>query len=75
MFKSFSVSKNDINTDFIMNKNTINTGKRNASAMNTIKAISELLQKNRIKLIENWNKSALIIVENKMRMNKVQYIY
>ena len=46
MFKSFSVvSKNDINTDFIMNKNTINTGKRNASAMNTIKAISELLQK------------------------------
>ena len=53
MFKSFSVSKNDINTDFIMNKNTINTGKRNASAMNTIKALSELLQKNRIKLIEN----------------------
>ena len=45
MFKSFSVSKNDINTDFIMNKNTINTGKINARAMNTIKAISELLQK------------------------------
>ncbi len=45
MFKSFSVSKNDINTDFKMNKNTNNTGKIKASAMNTIKDVSELLQK------------------------------
>ena len=48
---------------------------KNTNAMNTIRAIIELIQNIKSKSIKNKIELAVIIVKNKMRMNKYQYIY